>query len=880
MRILAVIRAFRRSFTRVCVVLATLAAGPVFSTSAIPDEDCDFGKVSTTATVDDVYRHTRTALAKLNIPRSDWDDIMQEVMIKYLTKGQQFEGRNDAKLSSWIFVVTRNASASSYRKRREKTTLDISDEGEDSPSKRVESHSPRPDRAVEMEDYSRKVVPLIRQAIRELPIERREVFLALATGIRQEDVAHKLKIDFGTVKSRLSRTAGQLKEKLNHLGVKGIDPDLKASDIAELEIWKHREFPSDKTPITADDVLGQMPPVTRDILALHLLYDLPPKSIGKIMGQKTKQVTRYLDGMKLRLAEQAGAHGIKLPDEWNLAPVHYSNLEDTIAAIRKPAEKELVSRVLIKREELLRVAGELGIEEHKAREIFARNLSAIRRRTRLFKIEDPRLNPYEEKKAGIRTLEQAIAALPEQYQPILQAKLVDGLYADVDAISKKTGLSKAAVNAKTQKAKKLLTRLLEENKIIDPRSAHIYSPPAQTLAEAIWKVDPIHQPILKLLHLQLLQAEQIRQLPEYKDSKTFTRDLRRAEQALTKVLEEHGLERKTQESKLARILKRKTERQNRLDALTANLDTIAKDAFHRFETGSQSIEQIADALNLPPQQVALLISDTRLALFSELNDPKHLRQKIALLPEKNRKVAELAFIEKKNVSDIAREIDYKPKPESLQPVVRQAERGLEFINVLLPKFIKNIDDSQTRRMAQLTWLDGYTTQQVAEWTGATVAEVKATLRKLELEMDFEYALDQTRAGHSTFTTPPFTLSTDSDQDGSRSLPSYEEQVLLAAKKRAKTFDPDSEAYAQVFEEARVEREKARTALEQQITRDVPEKYQAAARLFMLEGLSRPEVVVRLGITPPMAKVWKRKILAFLKQPDAEDSTDPAPPNSQ
>ncbi len=880
LRILAVIRVFRRSFARMCIVLAALAADPVFSTSAIPDEDCDFGKLSAAATVDDVYTHTRIALAKLNIPRSDWDDIMQEVMIKYLTKGQQFEGRNDAKLSSWIFVVTRNVSASSYRKRREKTTLDMSDEGEDSPAKIVQSDAPKPDRMVEVDEYSRKVVPLIRQAIRELPLERREVFLALATGIRQEDVARNLKIDFGTVKSRLYRTAGQLKEKLNHLGVKEIDPDLKASDIAELEVWKHKAFPESKTPLTADDVLGQMPPVTRDILALHLLYDLPPASIGKIMGQKTKQITRYLDGMKLRLGEQAGAYGIKLPDEWNLAPVHYSNLEDTVGAIRKPHEKELVSRVLLKGEDLLGTARELGIEEHKAREIFARNLSAIRRRTRLFKIEDIRLNPYKENKTGIRTLEQAIAALPQQYQPILQAKLVDGLYGDVDAISKKTGLSKAAVNAKTQKAKKLLTRLLEQHKIVDPRSAHIYSPPAQTLAEAIWKVDPIHQPVLKLLHLQLLQAEQIRQLPQYRESKTFTRDLRRAEQALTKVLEAHGLERKTQESKLARILKRKAERQNHLDALTANLDPVARDAFHRFEMGSQTIEQIADALSLPPQQVTLLISDTRLALFAELKDPKHLRQKIALLPEKNRRVAELAWIEKKNVSDIAQQIGYTAKAESLQPIIRQSERGLESINTLLPQFIRTIDDPRTRRIAQLSWLDGYPAQRVAELTEATVAEVKSTLRKLELEIDFEYALDQTRAGHSTFGTPPFSLSTERSQDVSRTLPNYEVEVLRAATAKASNLDPNSEAYAQVFQQARLEREAARNALEQQIIRDVPEKYQAAARLFVLEGMSRPEVVVRLGITPPMAKVWKRKILEFLKQQDAERSSDPAPPSSQ
>jgi RNA polymerase sigma factor (sigma-70 family) len=880
LRILAVIREFRQSFARVCIVLATIAAGPVFSTSAVPGDECDFGKVSTAVTVDDVYQHTRIALATLNIPPSDWDDIMQEVMIKYLTKGHQFEGRNDAKLSSWLFSVTRNVSASSYRKRREKTTLDMSEDDEDSPAKRVESKSPRPDRAVELDEYSHRVVPFIRQAIRELPIERREVFLALATGIRQEEVAQKLKVDFGTVKSRLYRTAGQLKEKLNHLGVKGIHPDLKASDIAELEVWKVKDFSSKRIPETADDVLGQMPPVTRDILALHLLFDLPPASIGKIMGQKTKQITRYLEDMKLRLAEQASAHGIKLPDEWRLAPVHYSNLEDTVGAIRKPQERELVSRVLLKGAELLGAARELGIEEHKAREIFARNLSAIRRRTRLFKIEDPRLNPYEDKKTGVRTLEQAIAALPKQYQPILQAKLVDGLYGNVDAISKKTGLSKAAVNAKTQKAKKLLVRLLEQNQIIDPRSAHIYSPPAKTLAEAIWKVDPIHQPILKLLHLQLLQAEQIRQLPEYKDSKTFARDLKRAEQALTKVLEEHGLERKTQESKLARILKRRTERQNHLDALTANLDSVAKDAFHRFEMGSQSIDQIADALNLSPQQVALLISDTRLALFAELKDPKHLRRKIALLPEKNRKIAELALIEKKSIPEIAQEIGYKAKPESLQPSIRQSERGLQVINTLLPQFIQDIEDTRIQRIAQLTWLDGYPIERVAELTATSDAEVKATLRQLELQMDFEYALDLTRAGDSNFATPPFSLTTEVGRDFSRTLPNYEVQVLEAAKRKATDLDPDSEAYARVFQDARLERETARKALEQQITHDVPEKYRAAARLFVLEGLSRPEVVVRLGITPPMAKVWKRKILEFLKQEDAEDSSDPARPNSQ
>ncbi len=880
MRIHAVITTRRRSFARVCIVLATLAACPVFSTSGVPDEECDFGKVSTAVTVDDVYRHTRRALSKLNIPLSDWDDIMQEVMIKYLTKGDQFEGRNDAKLSTWIFVVTRNASASSYRKRRDKTTLDASEDDEDSAAKRVQSKTAAPDRAVELDEYSRTVVPLIRQAIRELPIERREVFLALATGIRQEDIAKKLKIDLGTVKSRLYRTAGQLKDSLNHLGMKGINPDLKASDIADLEVWKVKEFPPNRIPKNVDDVLGQMPLVTRDILALHLLYNLPAASVGKIMGQKTKQITRYLTGMKLRLAEQAGAHGVLLPPGWNLPPVHYSKLEDTVDAVRAGDERALVSRVLLQGEDLLSVATELGIEEQKAREIFARNMTAIRRRTRLFKIEDPRLNPYEVKKTGVNTLEQAIATLPKQYQPILKAKLIDGLYGDVDAISKRTGLSKAQVNAKTQKAKQLLARLLEQNKIVDPRSAHIYSPPSKTLAEAIWKVDPIHQPILKLLHLQLLQADQIRQLPEYKNSKTFARDLKRAEQALTKVLEEHGLERATQDSKLARILKRKTERQNHLDALTANLDPIAKDALNRFEMGGQTIEQIADAVNQSPQQVTLLISDARLALFGELNDPKHLRQKIALLPEKNRKIAELALVEKKSISDIAQELNYQGKTESLQPFIRQSERGLDFINTLLPRVIRDTDDIQLRRIAQLTWLDGYPLERVAALTGTTPAKATESLRALALKVQFEYALDQTRAGHSTSSTPPFSLSTEAGQDFAKSLPSYEVQILHVAKSKAKSFEPSSEAYKQIFQEARLERERMRTALEQQIVNDVPEKYQAAARLFVLDGLSRPEVVARLGITPPMAKVWKVKILEFLRQADSEESTDPAEPNSQ
>jgi|GEM_PF-4103047 len=862
-RILTVITALRRSSARLIIVLATLAALPVFSGSNVPGEDCDFGKVSTAVTVDEVYGHTRRALSKLNIAPSDWDDIMQEVMILYLTKGQQFEGRNDAKLSTWIFVVTRNASASSYRKRRDKTTLDASEDGEDSAAKRVESKTPQPDRAVELDEYGRTVVPLIRQAIRELPIERREVILALATGIRQEEVAKQLEIDFGTVKSRLYRTAGQLREKLNQLGMKDVNPDLKASDIAELEIWKLKEFPINRTPKTADDVLGQMPPVTRDILALHLLYDLPPASIGKIMRQKAKQITRYLEGMKLRLAEQAGAHSIKLPDEWNIPSVHYSKLEDTVDAIRAEHERALVSRVLLKSENSKNAAAALGIEEQKAREILSRNMTAIRRRARLFKIEDPRLSPKKQTQA--RTLEEAIASLPQIYRPIMRAKLVDGLHNDVDAIAAQTGLSNSDVNAKTAKAKKILAKILEENSIVDPRSGHIYSPASKTMAEAIWKVAPNHQPILKLLHIQLLQADQIRELPEYQNSKTFARDLRRAQEALTKVLEEQGLENLEQQTKLARILKRREARRKHIERISEKMEPLTRDILRRSEIENHPIEQIASELGKTTNEVALILSDARLASFSQLTDPKHIKRKIALLPPSFRKAAELHFIDGKTRHDTATALSADEPLSMAQKRMQMAARSIGFANRFLPSAIKAIEDPTSRQIAQLRWLDGYTREEIAGLVGKLSQQVEDSLTDSARKIEFRFALTQIEEGRRPTKNFPLVLRTSGASDERVSLPAYELQILTRLYQNVTKLNPDSAEYTQAFENARLERDAEGDKLKDQITVFVPEKYQAAARLALLEGFSRQQIASRLGISQTMAKHWKQKALGAIDE---------------
>ncbi|MFC4874435.1 RNA polymerase sigma factor SigZ [Negadavirga shengliensis] len=142
-----------------------------------------------------VYQKVRdTDLAK---------DLIQEVFIKVQAHSHTL--KDDTKVTSWIFQITRNVIADHYRqiKKEQKVALPSDPVGEDI---LLENHTD----AV-TEEFAQCILPLIWM----LPTKYREaLLLSEIEGISQKEMADKLGISYSAVKSRVQRGRKLLKEML------------------------------------------------------------------------------------------------------------------------------------------------------------------------------------------------------------------------------------------------------------------------------------------------------------------------------------------------------------------------------------------------------------------------------------------------------------------------------------------------------------------------------------------------------------------------------------------------------------------------------------------------------------------------------------------
>ena len=124
-------------------------------------------------------------------------DILQEVFLKIHTG---LDGlKDESKLESWIFQVTRNAIADHFRRQRpqeelsEELTEDLSDDKE----------------------IVEELAPCLKEMIDSLPDEYRQaLILTEYEGLTQTQLAERLGISVSGAKSRVQRGRGKLKEML------------------------------------------------------------------------------------------------------------------------------------------------------------------------------------------------------------------------------------------------------------------------------------------------------------------------------------------------------------------------------------------------------------------------------------------------------------------------------------------------------------------------------------------------------------------------------------------------------------------------------------------------------------------------------------------
>jgi len=148
----------------------------------------------------------------------DAKDLCQEVFLKAYRALGTF--KREARFSSWLYQIALNACRDRLRRRRGRTYLSL-DDLEDSGEPPLAMGGPSALELVEARDLSR----IVELAMAELAPEQREVIvLKEYQDLTFLEIAEVLDVPISTVKTRLYRGLGQLRQRLERQGVRGAAP--------------------------------------------------------------------------------------------------------------------------------------------------------------------------------------------------------------------------------------------------------------------------------------------------------------------------------------------------------------------------------------------------------------------------------------------------------------------------------------------------------------------------------------------------------------------------------------------------------------------------------------------------------------------------------
>lgn len=150
------------------------------------------------------------------ISDQDADDLAQEAFIRIWMNLSGYNPKRGG-LRSWIASLTRNLRIDRFRKGRQQSITDSIDEGWES-----SGATPLAQQIVDMcptpydSTYSNEVTTIIvRETNKISPVMRNVVDLYFVKELDNREIAHRLRIPEGTVKSRVNRGRAQLVSLLN-----------------------------------------------------------------------------------------------------------------------------------------------------------------------------------------------------------------------------------------------------------------------------------------------------------------------------------------------------------------------------------------------------------------------------------------------------------------------------------------------------------------------------------------------------------------------------------------------------------------------------------------------------------------------------------------
>ena len=163
-------------------------------------------------------RKIQGAIYRIMGPDEDVRDLCQETLLKAYRALGTF--KKEARFSSWLYQIALNVCRDRMRRRKSRPSVsldELMEVGEVGPPGR----GPNPLELIEARDLSRAVAT----AIESLPPEQREVIvLKEYQGLTFLEIAQALDVPISTVKTRLYRGLGQLRQRLERQGIRAATP--------------------------------------------------------------------------------------------------------------------------------------------------------------------------------------------------------------------------------------------------------------------------------------------------------------------------------------------------------------------------------------------------------------------------------------------------------------------------------------------------------------------------------------------------------------------------------------------------------------------------------------------------------------------------------
>jgi RNA polymerase sigma-70 factor, ECF subfamily len=141
-------------------------------------------------------------------------DLAQETFLRAYRGLGSF--KSEARFSSWLYQIALNLCRDRLRQRRGKTLVSI-DDLDPTTAARIDRSPATAQDLVEAKDLGR----IVAMAMSDLPEEQREVIvLKEYQGLTFQEIADTLGVPVSTVKTRLYRGLGQMRERLERQGVR------------------------------------------------------------------------------------------------------------------------------------------------------------------------------------------------------------------------------------------------------------------------------------------------------------------------------------------------------------------------------------------------------------------------------------------------------------------------------------------------------------------------------------------------------------------------------------------------------------------------------------------------------------------------------------